>query len=394
VGDAGATCTGNLAQVSFRFALCSCTNLDISAPLTTDGYDSTKGGPDGGLGGSVGCDLTLTNWSQSVSVGGDLWAADAGTFMPSGPGSVVRNDLHLGGTLNASSPFTVDGSAYVVGSVSGATVRGTTSHPSSIPAPCDCAPSQLVPVGTIVAVHRSLNDDTTIGLDPQTVASDAGAGPLRIDLPCGNYYFAGIRNANPLTIYAHGHVGLYIEGDLGGSAPLAFGVDPTGTLDIFVSGTINTSQLLTIGSPNYPALCRLYVGGTAKLTFSQNVNIGCNIYAADSQLVDWSATSAIYGSIFAGNFKASHDTFIHYDRGVLGASIECPPPGGPGGGGDGGTGTGGTDGGGGSPGSPPCGSCRDCNNQACTNGVCGSCSSSSDCCSPLVCAAGVCVALQ
>jgi hypothetical protein len=388
--DGGLGCTGNLAQVSFRWALCSCTNLDISAPLTTDGYDSTKGPPDGGLGGSVGCDLAPVNWSQSVSVGGDLWSADAGNFMPSGPGSEIRHDVQLGGSLNASSPFTVDHNAYVVGAVAGATVKGTTTHPTAIPAPCDCAPQQLVPVAAIVAAHRPPNnDDSTLGLDPNIVSADAGVGSLRIDLPCGNYYFANVRTSNPVTIFAHGHVGLYIDGDVTGAAPLAFGLDPIATLDIFVSGTINTSQLLTIGSPNYPALCRLYVGGTAKLAFSQNVNIGCNIYAANSQLVDWSATSDIYGSIFAGNFKASHNTVIHYDEGVLSAGTECPPPGG-GSGPDAGGGQSG-DGGGGPGGGTPCGSCRDCGNQACIGGTCGACTNSSDCCAPLECSNGTCV---
>ncbi len=241
--DGGLGCTGNLAQVSFRWALCSCTDLDISAPLKTDGYDSTKGPPDGGLGGSVGCDLAPINWSQSVSVGGDLWAADAGTFMPSGPGSEIRQDLDLGGTIKASSPFTVDNNADVVGAVSGVTVKGTTTHPTAIPAPCDCAPSQLVPVSAIVAAHRPPNnDDSTLGLDANIIGADAGAGSLRIDLPCGNYYFSNVDTSNPTTIYAHGHVGLYIDGDVTGSSPLAFALDPTATLDIFVSGTIPTPR--------------------------------------------------------------------------------------------------------------------------------------------------------
>jgi hypothetical protein len=383
--DAGLGCTGNLAQVTFRWALCSCTDLDISAPLTTDGYDSTKGPPDGGLGGSVGCDLAPINWSQSVSVGGDLWAADAGTFMPSGPGSEVRQDLQLGGSIKASSPFTVDDNAYVVGTVSGTTIKGTTTHPAAIPAPCDCAPQQLVPVAAIVAAHRPPNnDDSILGLDPNIVSSP-GVGPLRIDLPCGNYYFSNVDTSNSVTIFAHGHVGLYIDGDVTGSSPLAFGLDPTATLDIFVSGTIVTSQLFTVGSPNYPALCRLYIGGTAKLAFSQNVNIGCNIYAPNSQLVDWSATNAIYGSIFAGNFQASDNTLIHYDEAVLGAGSECPSGGG---GGSSGGGSG-SDGGGGA--GNQCGSCRDCGNQACVGGTCGKCTSRSECCAPLECLNGTCL---
>jgi hypothetical protein len=262
--EAGAAgCAGNMAQVDFRWALCSCTNLDISAPLTTDGYNSAKGPPHGGLGGNVGCDDAIVNWSSRVSVGGDLWAADAGIFMPSGPGSEVRQDLHLAGNLHASSPFVVDENAYITGTASGVTIDGGTFHPASIPPPCDCAPSQLVPVSAIVAAHAPPNnDDALIGLDPNVLA--AGGGPLRIDLPCGSYYLSGIMTSNPLTVFAHGHTAIYIAGDVVAASPLAFQLDPTATLDIFISGTIKTSQLLTIGSPNYPALCRLYVGGTSE----------------------------------------------------------------------------------------------------------------------------------
>ncbi|HEX4406912.1 MAG TPA: hypothetical protein VH560_18870, partial [Polyangia bacterium] len=43
-------------------------------------------------------------------------------------------------------------------------------------------------------------------------------------------------------------------------------------------------------------------------------------------------------------------------------------------------------------GAPGCNSCKDCGNQACVNGACGTCRTSSDCCSPLICKSGSCVA--
>jgi hypothetical protein len=194
---------------------------------------------------------------------------------------------------------------------------------------------------------------------------------LRLDLPCGNYYLTNIATAMPLTIAAHGRTALYIDGSVIPSAPISFVLDATAELDIFIAGTIRSSQTIVIGSPNYPALSRTYVGGTDKLSFSQDVRIGGEFYAANSQLVDWSANSEIYGSVFAGNFKASQRTTIHYDRGVLNAGRSCPPPK-P----DGGV--------------PTCGSCEDCGNQACINGMCGACGSSADCCSPLECINGTC----
>jgi hypothetical protein len=84
----------------------------------------------------------------------------------------------------------------------------------------------------------------------------------------------------------------------------------------------------------------------------------------------WSAKNAIYGSVFAGNFRSSDVTDIHYDRGVLKAGDDC---------GEGGSGPG------------ECGSCADCHNQACKNGVCGDCGADADCCAPLICIEGSCV---
>jgi hypothetical protein len=206
----------------------------------------------------------------------------------------------------------------------------------------------------------------SIGLAGTVVASKPAT--MRIDLPCGNYYFSQIDISNPLTIWAHGHTAIYIDGDVVSGAPLTLGVDPTATLDIFIAGTINSSQTLTIGSPDYPALVRTYIGGASPLSFSQTVNIGSELYAANSSLLAWSASSAIYGAVFAGNFKASHDTVIHYDQAVLQAGQQCGQPSL-----DGGT---------------SCGSCRDCQNQACINGQCGGCTKDSDCCQPLICSPG------
>jgi hypothetical protein len=236
---------------------------------------------------------------------------------------------------------------------------------------------QLVPIETMVQAHVSPNNDNaSIGLDPGVLASPNG--PTRLDLPCGSYYLSSIEPSVPVTIWAHGHTALYIGKDVKSSDDIAFGVDPDGSFDIFVGGTIDTSSKLTIGSPNYPALTRTYVGSTAGVNFSSDASIAGEFYAAFGP-VSWSAGTDAYGSVFAGNFSSSAPTRIHYDLGVLHAGDSCPPAGGT---------TGGDGGGGGSP--PACGSCNDCLNQACISGQCSSCRTDADCCSPLICAAGVC----
>jgi hypothetical protein len=176
VDAGGSSCTGALAQSTFTYGLCACTTLQASNSLTTDGFDSTKGAPDGGLGGNVGAN-TGVSWSTASSIGGNLWTP--GNVTSSNP-SVVRGDLHLGGTLGGGATFTVDGNAFDVNALPGnAKVLGKVSKVSSVAAPCDC--SNLVPVASITAAHRTTNnDDGTIGLSP-TVA--VGNNAARIDLP-------------------------------------------------------------------------------------------------------------------------------------------------------------------------------------------------------------------
>jgi hypothetical protein len=397
-------CLGSLAATTFRWTLCSCKDVQLSSYILVDAFDSTQGPyKPGGLGGGVGADQVYKSSAVSVpptgGIYGDLWTSSPMGINDSAD-ELIKHDLRTGGPLATSANMTVGADAYANGDVSGgvtiggklyvptgATVGsnpagGVVRGPVSFPPPCDCAPNQLVPITQMVQAHSTpgTNDNATIGLDANVLASPAP--PTRLDLSCGSYYLTHISPSVPVTVWAHGQVALYIGGEVKPSANLAFGVDPTGGFDIFIAGTLDTSAKLTIGSPNYPALTRTYVGSTQGVSFSSDAAIGGNIYAAYG-LVTWSAGTDAYGSVFAGDFTASAPTRIHYDRAVLRVGDTCPPKG-----------VMGSDGGGGTDGgttSTGCGSCRDCNNQACINGQCGACGSSADCCSPLVCAGGVCV---
>jgi len=367
VGNGTRDCLGTLAQTTFRWSLCSCTDLNVSAKLSTDAYDSSVGPyKPGELGGGVGVDRDVTNWSEAVSVGGTLWVAGSAAYSSSGPPSAVKADLHLGGSWKASTPFSVDGAAYVVGTLSGVTVKGKTEKPASVPPACDCAASQLVPVAEIVKAHRSPNNDNAaLGLREKSLENPGSA--LRLDLPCGNFYLTSIESSLALTVHVHGRTALYVEGDVSASSSLAFTLEPNAELDLFVAGTLKASSTFVFGSPNYPALSRAYIAGSAKIALSDDVRLAGELYAANSEQLVWSAKNAIYGAVFAGNFRASDVTDIHYDRAVLRAGDFCPPD------------------------PQECGSCQDCHNQACKNGVCAACGADSDCCAPLVCSDGSCV---
>ncbi len=96
--DIGYNCTGALTAATFTHALCACGTIQDSNSLTTDGFDSSKGGPTGGLGGDVAANTGIS-WSTASSIGGTLWTP--GTLNSSNT-STVRTDLHLGGTLSGS----------------------------------------------------------------------------------------------------------------------------------------------------------------------------------------------------------------------------------------------------------------------------------------------------
>jgi hypothetical protein len=397
-------CLGALAATTFRWTLCSCRNVTLSDLILVDAYDSTKGPyKPGGIGGGVGADNQWQASSSSIpptgGIYGDLWASSP-TGINDSSDELIKHILKSGGPLTSGATMTIGSDAYANGNVSGgvmiggklyvpngATVSvtpagGIVRGPVSFPPPCDCAPNQLVPVTAMVQAHASPNNDNAaIGLK-ENVLAGPGA-PTRLDLPCGSYYLSSINPSVPVTIWAHGQTALYIGGNVSASDVISFGVDPTGAFDVFIEGTLTSQSGLTIGSPNYPALTRTYVGSTAGVNFTSGEVINGEFWAGYGT-VSWSAGTDAYGSVFAGDFSAMAATRIHYDLAVLRQGNACPPPpgtvvdAGPGGSSSGGT-------------PPPgCGSCRDCLNQACINGKCGACTSNADCCAPLICTAGVC----
>jgi hypothetical protein len=385
-GSGMGTCAGVLASNTFTFALCSCTNINNTGSLVTDGFDSLTGPypvpPPAwpySLGAGVGANGTVSN-DSTMNIGGALFCSGNASASSTVD---IRQDLHVGGNAN-NFDATVVGDAYVHGSVSGSLhVAGMLHQGVSVSPPCEFCPSQTpgpIDVASFVNAHvtnagGTNNDNKSINLADTLFSS--GSGPSRLDLPCGNYYLDGI--TRDATIYAHGHTALYVGTKGVTAGNVNFSLDPTATFDIFVVGPINNSGSFTLGSQNYPALTRMYVSGTGTLSFSSSANIFGNLY--DAGHIGLSSGTTVYGSLYAGSLDGTADLTIHYDRQVVVQGSTCPPTPGmsvP----DAGT-SGNPDAG--------CGSCKDCNNQACINGGCGMCTTDAQCCPPLQCFQGMCV---
>ncbi len=272
--------------------------------------------------------------------------------------------------------------------------------PVTVPEPCECDPTKKIPVRAIVDFfsNPANNDNASIGLS-QTLL-DNPSGTIRLDLPCGIYYLNSINGAHPITIVAHGHVGLFIGGSIANSQELILDLDPTSTLDVFVGGVEKGGQDLTIGNPSYPRLTRVFYGsnstsGNGSCTSNSDCSSGiCSagscvgngvgnltnafqlsgnsflngLFYAGHGKVQISNPLEMFGAIFADEYDASNPTLIHFDRAAASLAEECnevPPT--------------------------ACNDCKDCNNQACgAGGFCTACTNDFDCCAPLRCNQGTC----
>jgi len=384
-----ALCGGSVAERAFRYALCSCASIAFSTPVRTDSFDSRMGpySPPGGRGGAVGSngDVQL---SSPMEFGGSLWAAGPGGVRAPGADTpiTVGGELRSGGPFASVSSLGVDLDAHVAGDVSaselrvdgtlvtppGAAVTATSesvgarrTEPVTVPPPCDCDPSVLLDVGALVRAAVDDHDDAAAGLSPDRLRGYDG--DTTVTLPCGRFFFDGVSGAGALTLEVSGRAAVYVRGDLAPGGPFRVDVAPGAELALFVEGVLASTDAVRFGDPARPAAARLYLGGSGRVTLTDTSVFAGNVYAPRAEFAT-SGALEVFGSIFVGAIAASGGVEVHYDTAVLDVGADCPPP-------EGG-----------------CDSCRDCRNQACVAGECGACTSSDQCCAPLLCIAGRCQA--
>lgn len=394
-GSGGARCSGQVAAAAFRYGLCLCQGLSASSPITIDAFDSTNPSPNTlGNGGSLGCNSNI-NLSSKLAVGGSLTVAGAVTLTQelvvgvdaqcadtlSGNTSVdikrnadiggdvkVNGSLKVGGTLTYPSTKTLSAGAQAVAK--------TARAPVSVAPPCDCAAERLFNVTAYVTPRAQDNDNAALGLAASKLTNFTGAQTL--DLTCGRFYLDRIGGSGKVTINVSGRAALFVGGDVNLNDAFAVNLGPRGELDLFISGSFNSSAAIALGNTNAPARVRLYLGGNGNLNLAGNTVLGGNVYAPTSALVT-SGPLEVFGAVFVRSFNPSASVTIHHDIAILKAGEGCAPM----------SGSGGTVGSGG--GAPACQSCSDCGGQACTGGTCGTCTTSADCCRPLSCINKKCI---
>jgi hypothetical protein len=347
-------CLGQLGLSSFLpWAVCSCKDFATDQEsVVVDAYDSTKGPYTGPTtpGGNAGVD-GYVNVNNPMNVTGALWVGGGATLSLETRGLTVCGDLHVGsgggndggvaatGTVTAEGQVTVGGDAYATGGIesgdpfavtgalhqpNGATNATSVTYGSLVPgpvptpAPCPCGAADVFPIANVVMARQLDNDDDAIGLNPDLL--DANGQVARLDLPCGNFYLSSIAENQPVVVYVHGRVALYVGGDV--ASQVAFALDPTAELDVFVGGSLSINQPVVVGSPSYPSLVRFFIAGMVDV--DSTLDVRGYLYAPNATY-DLNDTTTVYGGLFTGDF-GGRDVFVHYDRALLDPGPSCLGP--------------------------------------------------------------------
>lgn len=348
VGDGDGTpddvCTGTIAVLTFKRALCTCEGYVTSNPLVTDSFDGSVApyvpGSAGTVGG-VGIDGSLSA-SARIDVGGALVVAgtEGASFLVD---ATVARNLEVNGPLGTNVAITAGGDARVAGDITlaslavtgtltvpadatltGAITAGATVRaPVTIAPPCACGPNDLVDIAAFVTSHAdpAANHNARIGLSPTRLTDYTG--DVTLDLPCGIYHVGPIRGDGSLTLRITGRVALLVDGDVMLGHPLTIElVTENAELDLMIAGVISSNARIVAGNPEHPSRTRIYVGGTGTIELSGDSQIAANVYAPRSA-VALSAPSTIFGSLFVRRIDQSAPLTIHYDEDVLRSDVGC-----------------------------------------------------------------------
>lgn len=369
LGGAGASaCAGAIAAQAARFALCSCSDVNVPGDLMVNsaGAPGRTAGPpqpapssagsqgpwpaghpvDGLLPQSffaaVGTDGTLQT-AGLCDVPGSLVVAGAADVKVGFKGHVLGN-AHIAGGFRSKGSYWISGDSYVGGDVAGAVTVGGTLHTSAsatvgsnvqaamsvredlalVAPPCNCVQGPPFDVHTEVEARRTKNDNARLPVAATSLYSVQA--PLTVDFFCGEYYLDTLDSGSggALELIVHGHVGIFVGGEvrLGDTVTVNF-ADPGSTLDLVVDGSFYTTGRV-FGSPSAPAGTRLWVGDRT-IALPDQIQFGAFVYAPTAV---FTAGQQLFfsGSLFVDTLSVSGSAIIGYDPALRQAGAECGVP--------------------------------------------------------------------
>lgn len=381
-------CTAGFARDRMSYALCSCGNLDTFGGVYSNAFDSvTPDSPEAAAAVGINGECHST---APLAIEGSLTIAAPTELLL--PGLEVHGDVRLGGELTVSGPMYVTRDAWFAESVVSLSIasvrrdvhqRPGKTFDASVPAlvggqtfaeefsiapPCRCDSAAALDWSSVLASASTQNDNELIDLDALALATAPDA--VDLTLPCGRFYVTEITGDREIHLRVTGRVALFVGGEVSSSGPLDVELGPDAELDWFVGGALDLSNAIRVGDAARPAAVRIYVAGAGELPVPREF-VFANLYAPLSDVV-LTGSGDFYGSLFGQTLTSAAAITVHYDAAVHRAGEACRDA---------------------DPAS--CSGCGQCEGgRTCLAGSCADCVNDQDCCSPLVCEGGRCVALR
>jgi hypothetical protein len=264
VGD-GCNSPGATTQ-TFRFAICSCTDLVTIEPLQVDGPNPT-----------------------AIAVNGALRV---------GAGVYIAGSVRVGGALSSALS-----SAQSAPMITGSLIEHT--RPS-----CACGAANLLDVGAATAAYAGDNDNADAKL--VSVEYDSFSGARSLDLACGRYYLSRVAGSGALRLRVHGRVDLRIDGNVELDDELVVNLDAGAQLTLFIAGNMRVTGRLELSTPDSASSLRVLVGGNGTVDLGSDALIVGTLYAPRAELVT-RGRFELTGAVFVRRVVPSAELIVHYD---------------------------------------------------------------------------------
>jgi hypothetical protein len=275
--EIGDGCSAQTPDIqSFRFAICSCTDLVTVAALRVDGPDSTALAVNGALRVKDGVDI-----QGSVRVGAAL--ASSGQLPPMITGPVIEH----------------------------------------APPACVCDATTLLDIGAAVRAHARDNDNAASQL--ASTELDAFSSQRELDLNCGRYYLSRIAGSAALHMRVHGRVALFVAGNIELDDAWVVNLDAGAQLELLVAGNLRVAGRVELLSETASDL-RVLVGGEGTLDLSSDTSISGVLYAPRAELVT-RGRFEIDGALFVRRAAPGAELVVHYPASLAdSAAFSCGEP--------------------------------------------------------------------
>jgi len=233
--------------------------------------------------------------------------------------ATIGGDAVIGGDLLATGSFGVLGSLKLGGSedIVGESSIASRAPFEALPAqpPCGCDPATFFdPRIAVAAAKQAMNGDTSFD----------EVGSVDLHLATGSYYATAAQLVGDGLFTIEGNVTIFVEGNLSSVGSAHWNVLPGATLDLFVSGDVESVGDLTAGNESSARDFRLYVGGQAASVGS--TTFFGSIYAPNAD-VSYVGDARIVGSIFAKSLEGTGVLTVEYGDPLTPPSSCSQPPG-------------------------------------------------------------------